>query len=141
VEAVRDDLVGLSDFAYGRLRERVADMTAAEYGWEPEVTTMAWRVEHIVSFLTERRNGPWLGRPVPRPATGATPQERLESAYASWRETLAGTDDASLAAPIGRGPYAESTRRSFVLHVLDELIHHAAEVALLRDLWAARQIV
>lgn len=37
--------------------------------------------------------------------------------------------------PAGR--YGAASRRSFVLHVLDELIHHGAEAALLRDLYAA----
>jgi hypothetical protein len=35
------------------------------------------------------------------------------------------------------GPYVDSTRAAFVLHELDELIHHAAEVAALRDLYRA----
>ena len=52
---------------------------------------------------------------------------------------LTAVPESSLAEPIGPvgGPYADSTRRAFVLHVLDELIHHGAEVALVRDLWAA----
>lgn len=36
------------------------------------------------------------------------------------------------------GPYAEGTRVSWVLHVLDEVIHHGAEVGLLRDLYRYR---
>ena len=67
---VRDDLLSLSDFAYGRLRDRIADMSPEELAGDPGVTTAAWRVEHIVGFLTERRNGPWLGRPAPRPGDG-----------------------------------------------------------------------
>lgn len=35
------------------------------------------------------------------------------------------------------GPYAESTEAGFVLHQLDEMIHHGAEIGLLRDLYAA----
>ena len=40
------------------------------------------------------------------------------------------------------GPFGRDTRRAFALHVLDELIHHGAEAALLRDerdaaLWRA----
>jgi hypothetical protein len=35
------------------------------------------------------------------------------------------------------GAFADSTRRAFALHILDELIHHGAEVALLRDLYRA----
>jgi hypothetical protein len=53
---------------------------------------------------------------------------------------LAGCTDESLAAPIGpsAGFYADGSRRSFALHILDELIHHGAEAALLRDLYAHR---
>lgn len=36
--------------------------------------------------------------------------------------------------PVG-GEYADATRAGYVLHMLDEFIHHGAEVALLRDLW------
>jgi len=35
------------------------------------------------------------------------------------------------------GPYACSDRVAFVVHIMDELIHHGAEVALLRDLYRA----
>ncbi len=35
------------------------------------------------------------------------------------------------------GPWAESNKADSLLHVVDELIHHGAEVALLRDLYAA----
>ena len=35
------------------------------------------------------------------------------------------------------GPYAESERIGFVIHIMDELIHHAAEVGVIRDLYAA----
>jgi hypothetical protein len=33
------------------------------------------------------------------------------------------------------GPYAESTWADLVVHALDELAHHGAEIALLRDLY------
>lgn len=36
------------------------------------------------------------------------------------------------------GPFASGTLASFVLHMLDEFIHHGAELALLRDLYGAR---
>lgn len=32
---VRDDLLALSDFAWGRLRQRLDGLTDAEYHWEP----------------------------------------------------------------------------------------------------------
>jgi hypothetical protein len=35
------------------------------------------------------------------------------------------------------GPYAESNTVDLALHVLDEVVHHGAEIGLLRDLYAA----
>ena len=37
------------------------------------------------------------------------------------------------------GQYADQTRAAYVLHMLDEFIHHGAEVALLRDMWRWQQ--
>jgi hypothetical protein len=39
------------------------------------------------------------------------------------------------------GGYAGSTRVAFVLHELDELSHHGAEIATLRDLYRATRLV
>lgn len=65
----------------------------------------------------------------------------IDEAHRRWRASLESCDDAQLAAPIGplAAPYYDqASRRAFVLHVADELIHHGAEAALLRDLYAAR---
>jgi hypothetical protein len=35
------------------------------------------------------------------------------------------------------GPFAESTHADLVVHAHDELAHHGAEIALLRDLYRA----
>lgn len=86
----RDDIVGLSDYAWRRLRQRMEGLLDAEYLWEPvpdcltvrpdgegafrwdgpqregdprAFTTLAWRLTHIAGFLAHDRNGPWLGRP------------------------------------------------------------------------------
>jgi hypothetical protein len=108
--------------------------------------TLAWRLSHIADFLREERNGPWLGQPVPEvsgrdgdPGSAAHALAALQISYDAWREVLDGTTEQSLAAPIGEpaGSYGTASRRSFVLHVLDELIHHGAEAALLRDLYRA----
>jgi len=60
-------------------------------------------------------------------------------ATAERDDLLAATGDAVLAAPVGApaGRYGDATRRSFALHIADELIHHTAEAALLRDLYGA----
>ena len=156
----RDDLLDLSDHAWQRLRARLTGLTDIEYAWDPApnrrttgegdertVTTMSWRLNHIVDFLTEQRDATWLGLPATaperdgNPGTAAQALDALDDAYASWRALLAASTEESLTAPIGKtaGRYGSATRRSFVLHILDELIHHGAEAALLRDLYAATQ--
>lgn len=147
----RDDLLELSDYAWQRLRTRLTGLTDAEYRWEPlqgdqrTFITLTWRLNHIVDFLTEQRNATWLGLPAREAERGAEPGDAeqalaaLDNAYASWRALLDASTEESLAVPIGKpaGRYGNATRRSFVLHILDELIHHGAEAALLRDLYAA----
>ena len=50
---------------------------------------------------------------------------------------MLGLDDAGLAEPCGpaEGPYAEESMATLVLHINREVIHHGAEIALLRDLY------
>ena len=57
-----------------------------------------------------------------------------------WRAGVRAWGDAGLAEPCGpaEGPYGEMSRATLVLHIQRELIHHLAEVALLRDLYAHR---
>jgi hypothetical protein len=171
---VRQDLLGLSDFAYERLRDRLDGLTDGEYFWEPvdgcwsvrpvgdgtyradgeagasggppPLTTIAWRMSHIIDMLGARRNATWIGvQPaggLPRtgaPGTAGAAVHRLGQAYALFRAHVAAVDAGTLTDAMGpvAGPYAQSTRASFVLHELDELIHHAAEVGVLRDLYRA----
>jgi hypothetical protein len=71
------------------------------------------------------------------PATAATAVELLERAHDRWDAHLGLVTEASLIEPIGAvaGGYADRTRTAYVLHMLDEFVHHGAEIALLRDLW------
>jgi hypothetical protein len=141
------DLLELGRYAYGRLRDRLAGLTEEEFRWEPApgVSTLAWRVGHIAELLSEERNATWLGvdagaGPVGAPMTARDVGEALDEAIDVWLNVVAAVPEEALPDPLGpvAGPYAEDSRRAFVLHVLDELIHHGAEVALVRDLWAAR---
>lgn len=144
----RADLVGLFDHAWQRFRDRMAGLTDEEWRWQPAAddrVTLRWRLDHIASLLSEERNGRWLGVPATAevgPASSATEAlTNVETAYQGWRAMLDATTDGSLSAAIGApaGRYGEASRYSFALHIVDELIHHTAEAALLRDLYAGRR--
>ena len=142
----KEDLGELGRYAFSRLEDRLSGLSDEEFAWQPApgVATIAWRLDHIAELLAEERNATWLGvpgRPGPGPAAdAASALLALDAAFEVWTAVLSAVPDSSLAEPVGpvAGPYADSTRRAFVLHVLDELIHHGAEVALVRDLWAAQ---
>ena len=111
-----------------------------------EFTTLSWRLAHIIDLLTAERLVDWLGiegiptwPDVGAPGTAADALERLDLALRHWRSVLDATTERSLVVPLGpvAGRYADATRRAFVLHILDELIHHGAEVAMMRDLYRA----
>jgi hypothetical protein len=149
VESTNDDLVELFDLAWTRLRDRLDGLTDAEWSWCPtpdDRISLRWRLSHIAGLLTEPRNWLWLNispTPVDEPALPSSAAEALATttdAFAAWRSLVA-RPDIDLSAPLGvvAGRYGESTRLSFILHIADELIHHAAEAALLRDLYAARR--
>jgi hypothetical protein len=97
----------------------------------------------------EERNGAWLGCPAEptglagRKAAGAAASlAGAQAAFTWWRELVASLDDEALNTPLGEaaGYFAGATGRSFVLHIADELIHHTAEAALLRDLFAGDSV-
>ncbi len=113
----------------------------------PPLSSIAWRLDHI-DFAVER-NSTWLGlewdnrfdtRATGVPSTAAGALERLDERYAYWWATLNTLDDRLLWEPVGEigGPYAQQSRYGFVGHVLDEVIHHGAEIAMLRDFHRVR---
>jgi hypothetical protein len=131
---------------HGRL---AADWPLPRPGMEP-FTTIAWRLWHLIDMYGEDRAPRWLDVPAQGPpigfddpdggppATAAHAVTLLERAHERWDAHLALADDERLGQPIGRvaGPeYAQRTRAAYVLHMLDEFIHHGSELALLRDLW------
>ena len=113
------------------------------------ITTIAWRLGHLggmaVGGFANRLFGDAQLTPaqIAYPPTAAAVPDFLAEHYQSWRTGLTGMPAAGWLAPLGPswGPYAESTRTDLALHVLDEVIHHSAEVALLRDLYAHRSSI
>lgn len=110
-------------------------------------TTIAWRLGHVVVGVLAMRNAGHFGAPATdydsweHAGTAADALEQLDRQLDVWRRGVAGLDAASLAAPCGpaEGPWADAPMATLVLHVNRELIHHLAEVALLRDLWVHRR--
>jgi hypothetical protein len=108
------------------------------------VTTIVWRLGHIggtVGGFARMRFGD--GTPMTAEELGVPPhtdgvQAFLTAHYRSWHDGLSGIPDQEWFQPLGAafGPYAESTTLDLALHVIDELVHHAAEVGVLRDLWS-----
>ena len=110
------------------------------------VTTIAWRLGHvIVGVLGARVASHFGGPPVDYQSfvyagTAAEALDQLDEAYAAWNRGVEGMGADGLARPCGpsEGPYADRSMAALVLHINREVIHHGAEVALLRDLYLRR---
>lgn len=124
-----------------------------DFAWpEPvpaPVTTIAWRLAHIlVGVLGARFAGHFGGEPCDYysydyPTTADEALRRLDELYARWLAGISSWTAADLAVPVGNAEppqYAEASRATLVLHINRELIHHFAEIALLRDLYANRPL-
>jgi hypothetical protein len=166
-EQLRPRLEGLTDDEYlwepvpgcWSLRPRDAATTAmaagagdtvADYEWpEPQpapITTIAWRMGHVAVGVLGMRAANHFGHGGVEYATTDWPLSAagglalLDRHYRAWREGVASLDAAALARPCGEveGPFAEYPMAALVLHISREVIHHGAELALLRDLYARR---
>jgi DinB superfamily len=110
------------------------------------VTTIAWRLGHLgglaLGGMANWRfgDGSLTVESIDFPGRATDVGAFLDGYYRTWRHGLVGLDDAGWEAPLGVrwGAYAEDTTVDLALHVLDEVIHHGAEVGVLRDLYAHR---
>jgi hypothetical protein len=115
----------------------------------PPVTTIAWRLGHvIVGVLGVRASNHFGARSIDYQsfdyagtADGALRQ--LDEVYAAWTGGVRALDSGGLARPCGpdEGPYAEYPMAALVLHINRETIHHGAEIALLRDLYRHKAVL
>jgi len=107
------------------------------------VTTIAWRLGHlVVSCLAMRTASHFDGPAVDHDtwvyaATADDALAQLDEQYAAWSAGVAALDDEGLARPCGEaeGPFASFPLAALVLHINREMIHHGAEICLLRDLY------
>jgi hypothetical protein len=110
------------------------------------ITTIAWRMWHIASDCLASYVAPSLGD-WPLTVRGkswfgevAPAQDALATAYEVFRSRISGLGEDGIWRAFGPawGPFAESSWADMAVHALDELAHHGAEIALLRDLYAQR---
>lgn len=110
------------------------------------VTTIAWRLGHLGGLAVAGFGNRLFGDGSLRvadlefPGSAAGVPGFLDASYGPWRAGLVGLDEAGWRRRLGPawGPYAEDSVEDLALHVLDEVVHHGAEVALLRDLYTRR---
>lgn len=107
------------------------------------VTTIAWRLAHLTVCLAET-NAIHFGGPPADMATfdyAGTAKDALcqiDYAYEAWVEGVRGLGDAGLARP--QGPtappeFADAPMAKLIMYISVEIIHHGAEICLLRDLY------
>ena len=164
---VRPRLEGLTDDEYfwepvphsWSIRPRgqaVTSMAAGRGDWvadfefpEPvpaPVTTIAWRLGHVLVGVLGMRNASHFSGPpvdyqsVTWPPDALTARRQLDAAYATWSAGVASLDVGRWGSPVGpaEGPFADRPYAELVLHINREVIHHMAEVLLLRDLYRHR---
>jgi hypothetical protein len=126
---------------------------------DPEpVTTIAWRLAHIiVGVFASRIATHFSGRAAdwPAPRSPVSPEKffasweyaptaeqalkQLDQAYDAWIAGVRSLGAEGLAWQVGPeeggGEYAQCPMAELVLHINREVIHHGAEISLLRDLY------
>lgn len=111
----------------------------------PPVTTIAWRLGHvIVGVLGMRVAGHFGGPPISYESfdyagTAAEALTQLDDVYASWITGVRSLTGDELSRPSGsdEAPFAHYPMAALVLHISREVIHHGAEILLLRQLYRA----
>ena len=147
-----------------QLRPRLEGISDDELHWEPvpdcwdlrageldgtfptpdpaPVTTIAWRLAHIGHCFHHR----WQAHFGPREFTTAVPAGLLawvDEGYRLWSTAIAEADDERMERPHQGPPGTADQYYPFwavVLHINREVIHHGAEIALLRDLYLRRPL-
>jgi hypothetical protein len=110
------------------------------------VTTIGWRLAHVIVGIFGMRNASHFGGPPIAYATAewapnaSAALAQLDDGYARWVEGVRSLDHDRLGDPVGpaEGPFADLPYAALVLHINREAIHHLGEVLLLRDLYRWR---
>ncbi|HET8559458.1 MAG TPA: DinB family protein [Marmoricola sp.] len=106
-------------------------------------TTIAWRLAHMTVEVLAMRSASHFGGPPAHyetwayAGTAGGALAELDEQVDRWLAGVEALGEDGLAHPCGpaEGPWADAPLTALVLHIHRELIHHGAEVALLRDLY------
>lgn len=121
-----------------------------DYGAADDVdpmTTIAWRLGHIIVGLAET-NGTHFGRPPAAVASfsyAGTADEalgQLDDEFGHWIEGVRSLGEEGLARPQGSispPEFADAPIARLIMFASVEIVHHGAEVCLLRDLYRQSQ--
>lgn len=122
--------------------EFTLDCAMAPRDREP-VTTIAWRLAHVIVVFGSTNASHFDGPPADYPtfcysgtAQGALRQ--LDDAHDAWVSGVRSLGAAGLARPQGPAQppeYADAPMAKLILYINLEVIHHGAEICLLRDLY------
>ena len=127
--------------------EWARDSARPEHPWPPPFTTIAWRLGHLGEMLAARAD--WtVGThsltedEYEHQGTAAGAIAAFDRAADAWRTALVRADDAALDT-VGHSTYPngsdpEEPFIDIVWWVNQEVLHHGAEIALLRDLYRDR---
>lgn len=112
---------------------------------QPEpFTTIAWRLAHVIVGVFAMRNHSHFGGPPadygswPYATDASTALAQLDDSYRHWIDGVRGLDEDDLSRPCGpaEGHYGNEPMATLILHINREVIHHGAEIACIRDLYA-----
>lgn len=123
-------------------------------GEQPPFTTLAWRLIHVATGMSTRTSTFFGDGSVPPeadmfdprhypaalPGTAQAALKLLDDSYRDWHAAISGLDAAALEEPLGpRGSFfANEPMAALIVHINREVMHHGAEMCLLRDLYAAK---
>ncbi|WP_326567369.1 DinB family protein [Amycolatopsis rhabdoformis] len=123
------------------------DSAPFPHPWPPPITTIGWRLSHLSEMLVLRADHTSGSHALTRndyasPGEAQKAIAAFETSAAAWRKTLLSLDDAALDT-VGRCTYPHGSDPDeplleIVWWVNQEVLHHGAEIALLRDLYRAR---
>lgn len=115
---------------------------------DPEpMTTIAWRLAHLIVGFAETNGAHFGGRPTGFDAfdyagTADEALRQLDDVHHMWIQGVRGLGDEGLALPQGSTApleFADAPMVRLVLYTSVEVFHHGAEICLLRDLYLRNQ--